>query len=205
MTLVIASQLARDDFAWRRASSRVKWPVATWPTWPEIFTVRHASRCRFIAEIGVEESVVQLHSRARLCLSSFPRLPEFTLLRMLLQPQQPASHFAATSSRPPSQLRAHARPVPSTSSARPHPPPPPPQQLKQPSTGRTANRDRIRSALIRDPSPPAPPPLSEPAKPKEDKVKLTERWGSPPTLIKRDGDMLQRGELLGEVCGWESE
>lgn len=45
------------------------------------------------------------------------------------------------------------------------------------------------------------------AKPAEEKkaaaapsrAKLTEQWGEPPSQIRREGQWLQRGELLGEV------
>ena len=37
-----------------------------------------------------------------------------------------------------------------------------------------------------------------------DKGKLTEQWGPPPDLVKRDKEFLERGKLLGEVSteGW---
>lgn len=64
--------------------------------------------------------------------------------------------------------------------------------LKQSTTTRTA------PPALPPPPPAAPTPVTN-DKPKSDKGKLTEQWGPPPNLIRRDNDWLQRGQLLGEV------
>lgn len=72
---------------------------------------------------------------------------------------------------------------------------------KQSSSSRTALSAAAQppapAAAIAPPPPPAAPAASD--KPKSDKGKLTEQWGPPPNLIRRDNDWLQRGQLLGEV------
>ena len=127
-----------------------------------------------------------------------------------------------------STLADHFAPQPSTSRASapapapaqfPHPPPP---RATYTSSARPSAYDSqpiTPSAYPAAPAPtarqhaapPAPPAAAPPggaAGPatggKMDKGKLTEQWGPPPDLVKRDKEFLERGKLLGEVSteGW---
>ncbi|ORY92413.1 hypothetical protein BCR35DRAFT_297802 [Leucosporidium creatinivorum] len=68
------------------------------------------------------------------------------------------------------------------------------------SSTTTATKPSLASSTAHPPPPPPPPaaPSAAADKPKSDKGKLTEQWGPPPNLIRRDNDWLQRGQLLGE-------
>ncbi|KAK4705480.1 hypothetical protein P7C70_g731, partial [Phenoliferia sp. Uapishka_3] len=89
-----------------------------------------------------------------------------------------------------SQLKRSSSKQPTTRPLQPRNTSPPPPPLSSMTT-------------TQQPRPPPPPPPAavaqeQPAKPKEKMAKLTEQWGEPPTVIKRDNESIVRGELLGE-------
>lgn len=81
------------------------------------------------------------------------------------------------------------------------------RQLAQPaaaplkrSTSKLLDRPRPHQRSTSPPPVPAQaaaPPPADPPKPKT--AKLTEQWGEPPTVIRRETDSLTRGDMLGEV------
>lgn len=121
---------------------------------------------------------------------------------MLAYRQPPPEDYRPTTSYRPTASSSTRPPLAASSSSRP---------LKQSTTAssssasssRTTATQSTRLHAVPQPAAAAPPPLAAeqpaPAKAKSDKGKLTEQWGAPPTLIRRDRDVLQRGELLGEV------
>ncbi|KAL8292670.1 hypothetical protein RQP46_001282 [Phenoliferia psychrophenolica] len=68
------------------------------------------------------------------------------------------------------------------------------------TTKHSTDRPRTQSQRSTSPPPPVPAAPAAPVEPvkKEKTAKLTEQWGEPPTVIKRESDSLRRGELLGE-------
>lgn len=129
---------------------------------------------------------------------------------MLAYRSTPADHFAPqpSSSRAPAPLPPPPR-APYTSASRPVP-------TLYDSAVPSAYAAAPPPRPARDAAPAAPPgPAAAPAggmplaggaattaAGRTDKGKLTEQWGAPPDVVKRDKEYLERGRLLGEVSDW---
>lgn len=121
----------------------------------------------------------------------------------MLAYRQPADHFApqASSSRAqpqPQQPQPRSSYTHAAPSSRYDPPP-----LSKHSTVAFPTFSSAPLAVA-PPAPPAQPTsaqaqAAQPAKAKKATSKLTEQWGTPPDLIKRDDEWLERGKMLGEV------